>query len=65
MRATRAFAFLADPANHTGDWTGLVWATRSANGIATINVSVDADADAEIQTYMSHAYQFTADDFIL
>ena len=35
------------------------------NGIATLNVSVDANHDAEMQIYMSHPYQFTASDFIL
>jgi hypothetical protein len=44
----QAFAFVADPAHHTGDWTGVVWQTTAANGIATINVSVDGDPDAEM-----------------
>jgi hypothetical protein len=42
-----------------------VWQTTAANGIVTINVSIDGDADAEMQIYMSHPYQFTANDFIL
>jgi Ca2+-binding RTX toxin-like protein len=61
----QAFTFVADPAHYTGDWTGVVWQTTAANGIATINVSVDGDPDAEMQIYMSHPYQFTANDFIL
>jgi len=62
----QAFTFLADPARHSGDWTGLVWQTvNPQNGIATINVSTDGDAAAEMQIYMSHAYTFTAGDFIL
>jgi Ca2+-binding RTX toxin-like protein len=61
----QAFTFIADPAHYTGDWTGVVWQTTAANGIATINVSVDGDADPEMQIYMSHAYHFTASDFVL
>src|SRR4029453_6114653 len=61
----QAFTFIADPTHYTGDWTGVVWQTTAANGIVTINVSIDGDADAEMQIYMSHPYQFTANDFIL
>jgi hypothetical protein len=42
-----------------------VWQTTGANGVATINVSIDGDAAPEIQINMSHPYQFTATDFIL
>jgi len=42
-----------------------VWQTTAANGIVTINVSIDGDADAEMQIYMSHPYQLTASDFFL
>jgi Ca2+-binding RTX toxin-like protein len=66
LEGDQAFTFLADPANHTGDWTGLIWQTNeSRNGIATLNVSIDGDAAPEMQIYMSHAYTFSADDFIL
>jgi serralysin len=62
----QAFTFLADPGNHTGDWSGFVWATANAqSGFAMINVSTDGDAEAEMQIYMSHAYTFTPGDFIL
>jgi serralysin len=61
----QAFTFIADPAHYTGDWTGVVWQTTAANGIATINVSTDGDAAPEMQIYMSHAYTFTASDFLL
>jgi Ca2+-binding RTX toxin-like protein len=61
----QAFTFIADPAHYTGDWTGVVWQTTAANGIATINVSIDGDSTPEMQIYMSHPYQFTAGDFIL
>jgi hypothetical protein len=61
----QAFTFIADPAHYTGDWTGTVWETTAANGIATINVSTDATPGAEMQIYMSHPYQFHASDFIL
>jgi Ca2+-binding RTX toxin-like protein len=63
----QAFTFIADPAHYTGDWTGVVWQTilDPRNGIATLNVSIDGDAAAEMQIYMSHPYQFTANDFIL
>jgi Ca2+-binding RTX toxin-like protein len=61
----QAFTFIADPAHYTGDWTGVVWQTTAANGIATINVSIDGDSAPEMQIYMSHPYQFTANDFIL
>jgi serralysin len=60
-----AFTFIADPAHYTGSWTGVVWQTTAANGIVTLNVSIDGDADPEMQIYMSHPYQFTASDFIL
>ena len=43
----------------------MVRETTAANGIATINVSVDGDAAPEMQIYMSHPYQFTVNDFIL
>ena len=62
----QAFTYLADPGSHTGDWSGFVWATaNSQSGISLINVSTDADPAAEMQVYMSHAYTFTAGDFIL
>jgi Ca2+-binding RTX toxin-like protein len=62
----QAFTFITDPAHYTGDWTGVVWQTTDPrSGVATINVSIDGDADAEMQIYMSHPYQFTANDFIL
>src|SRR4030095_2752339 len=61
----QAFTFIADPTHYTGDWTGVVWQTTGANGIATINVSIDGDATPEMTIYMSHPYQFTAGDFIL
>jgi Ca2+-binding RTX toxin-like protein len=61
----QAFVFIADPVHYIGDWTGVVWQTTAANGIATINVSIDGDAAAEMQIYMSHPYQFTASDLIL
>src|SRR5262249_59939952 len=65
LAGDQAFTFIADPANYHGDWTGTVWQTTAANGIATINVSIDGDAAPEMQIYMSHAYTFTANDFIL
>ncbi len=66
LAGDQAFTFLADPASHTGDWTGLVWQTTNpANGIVTLNVSTNADAAPEMQIYMSHSYVFTASDFIL
>ena len=62
----QAFIFLASPGSPTGDWSGFVWATaNSGSGFATLNVSTDADAAPEMQIYMSHAYTFTAGDFIL
>jgi Ca2+-binding RTX toxin-like protein len=61
----QAFSFLADPAGHTGDWSGLVWEVTDARGITTIFASNDGDADAEMQIFMSHGYTFTAGDFIL
>ena len=61
----QAFTFIADPAHYTGNWTGVVWQTTAANGIVTVNVSIDGDADPEMQIYMSHPYQLTANDFIL
>ena len=61
----QAFTFIADPAHYTGDWTGVVWQTTAANGIVTVNVSIDGDATPEMQIYMSHPYQLTASDFIL
>ncbi len=37
LAGDQAFVFLADPANHTGDWTGVVWQTTNArSGITTI-----------------------------
>jgi Ca2+-binding RTX toxin-like protein len=65
LAGNQAFTFIADPAHYTGDWTGVVWQTTAANGIVTINVSIDGDADPEMQIYMSHPYQFTASDFVL
>jgi len=65
LGGNQAFAFLADPADHTGDWTGLVWGVTDARGITTIFASNDGDADAEMQIFMSRGYTFTADDFIL
>jgi Ca2+-binding RTX toxin-like protein len=65
LAGNQAFVFIADPAHYTGNWTGVVWQTTAANGIVTINVSIDGDADAEMQIYMSHPYQLTANDFIL
>jgi Ca2+-binding RTX toxin-like protein len=66
LAGDQAFVFITDPAHYTGDWTGVVWQTTNPQtGITTINVSVDGDADAEMQIYMSHPYQFTANDFIL
>jgi hypothetical protein len=65
LAGDQAFTFIADPAHYTGDWTGVVWQTTAANGIATINVSIDGDAAPEMQIYMSHPYQLTASDFIL
>jgi Ca2+-binding RTX toxin-like protein len=44
LAGDQAFVFIADPAHYTGDWTGVVWQTTGANGIATINVSIDGDA---------------------
>ena len=62
----QAFIYLANPGGHTGDWSGYVWATaNSQSGISLLNVSTDADAAPEMQIYMSHAYIFTAGDFIL
>src|SRR5439155_24176517 len=61
----QAFTFITDPAHYTGDWTGVVWQTTAANGIVTINVSIDGDSAPEMTIYMSHPYQFTASDFIL
>jgi Ca2+-binding RTX toxin-like protein len=61
----QAFAFLADPGSYVGDWSGLVWATTDSRGITTVYASTDGDADAEMQIYMTHAYTFTASDFIL
>jgi Ca2+-binding RTX toxin-like protein len=62
----QAFTFIADPAHYTGDWTGVVWQTTDPrNGIVTVNVSIDGDATPEMQIYMSHPYQLTANDFIL
>jgi len=63
LAGDQAFTFIADPTHYTGDWTGVVWQTTAANGIVTINVSIDGDADPEMQIYMSHPYQFTANDF--
>ena len=66
LAGDQAFTFLADPAHFSGDWTGKVWATTNAQtGIATLNVSINGDATPEMQIYMSHAYTFTANDFIL
>ena len=65
LMGDQAFTFLTDPAHYTGDWTGVVWQTTAANGIATINVSVNGDSTPEMQIYMSHAYHFTAADFVL
>jgi Ca2+-binding RTX toxin-like protein len=65
LAGNQAFTFIADPANYTGDWTGVVWQTTGANGIVTVNVSIDGDADPEMHIYMSHPYQLTASDFIL
>ena len=64
LEGNQAFTFLADPANHTGDWTGLVWGATDARGITTMFASIDADAGAEMSIYMSHGYTFTAGDFI-
>jgi Ca2+-binding RTX toxin-like protein len=61
----QAFTFIADPANYTGSWTGVVWQTTAADGTVTINVSIDGDTAPEMQIYMSHPYQLTASDFIL
>jgi Ca2+-binding RTX toxin-like protein len=62
----QAFTFITDPAHYTGDWTGVVWQTTDPrSGATTINASIDGDADPEMQIYMSHPYQFTANDFIL
>jgi hypothetical protein len=44
IEGDQAFVFIADPANYTGDWTGVVWQTTAANGIATLNVSINGDA---------------------
>ena len=52
-------------ANHTGDWTGLVWGVTDARGITTVLASINADADAEMSIDMSHGHTFTAGDFIL
>jgi hypothetical protein len=57
--------FLADPANHTGDWTGLVWSTVDGQGHTSVFVSTDADGDAEMQIYLPHPVTFTPGDFIL
>jgi Ca2+-binding RTX toxin-like protein len=65
LPGNQAFTFIADPAHYTGNWTGVVWQTTGANGVATINVSIDGDPAPEMQIYMSHPYQFTASDFIL
>lgn len=62
----QVFIYLADPANDNGDWTGLAWETvNPRNGIPAITISADGDAEPEMQIYMSHAYTFTAGDFIL
>jgi len=61
----QAFTFISDPAHYTGDWTGVVWQTTGANGVATINISIDGDDTPEMQINMTHPYQFTANDFIL
>jgi Ca2+-binding RTX toxin-like protein len=66
LAGNQAFTFIADLANYTGNWTGVVWQTTdSQTGITTINVSIDGDADPEMQIYMSQPYQLTANDFIL
>jgi Ca2+-binding RTX toxin-like protein len=66
MAGDQSFTYLADPAHYTGDWTGTIWETTdSRTGIATIHVSINEDASSEMQIYMSHAYTFTANDFIL
>jgi serralysin len=65
LAGDQAFTFISDPAHNTGDWTGVVWQTTAANGVVTINVSIDGNADPEMQINMAHPYQFTVSDFIL
>ena len=60
----QAFTFIADPAHYTGSWVGVVWET-TANGISTINVSIDATPGSEMQINVNHTHNFTAADFIL
>jgi Ca2+-binding RTX toxin-like protein len=61
----QAFVFVADPAHYTGDWTGVLTQITWADGTASICASTDADSECEFIIYMSHPYQFTANDFIL
>jgi Ca2+-binding RTX toxin-like protein len=61
----QAFVFVADPAHYTGNWTGVVAQITWADGTASICASTDADPECEFIIYMSHPYQFTANDFIL
>jgi hypothetical protein len=66
LAGDQAFLFLADPGGHAGDWAGYVWAIANPqSGYTSLNVSIDADVEAEMQIYMSRAYIFTPDDFIL
>jgi Ca2+-binding RTX toxin-like protein len=66
LAGDQAFTFLDDPSHYTGDWSGKVWETTDARtGIATLNVSINSDGGAEMQIYMSHAYTFTANNFLL
>jgi serralysin len=61
----QAFVFVADPAHYTGNCTGVVAQITWADGTASICASTDADPECEFIIYMSHPYQFTANDFIL
>ena len=65
MAGDQAFTFLADPANHTGDWSGLVWSVTDSSGHTMIFVSTDADADPEMEIYTPNPTHFNAGDFIL
>ena len=56
---------MSNPTQPIDDWSSLVWAITDARGITTIYASTDEDAAPEMQIYMSHAYTFTANDFIL
>jgi Ca2+-binding RTX toxin-like protein len=65
LAGDQAFTFLANPAGHTGDWTGFVWSVPDGKGHTMIFASTDADADPEMQIYLPQAVQLHASDFIL